>query len=147
MHSACFPVPSGGRGHSMSKVNMINYEVKKLERKFDAKTATACFYALRDITQEINAVMQELAKNGLNKAKIQAALKTMPEEDARIIRKLLDTHGKNLQGLAEMLPESGYPGEWTEDMKDFYHNKLARQYRTGHKTILSRYISNSNNIE
>ena len=120
---------------------MIDFQLKQLERAYNAKTATACYYALRDITQEINVIMQHLYSSDIKTPKdIEKALADFPREDAQIIRRLLDTHARNLKALAERLPGSGYPAEWSESMKDLYDHKLAKQYKAEHETILGRYL-------
>lgn len=120
---------------------MIDFQLKQLERAYNAETATACYYALRDITQEINVVMRCLYLSDIKTLKdVEKALADFPREDAQIIRRLLDTHARNLKLLAERLPGSGYPAEWSESMKDLYDHKLAKQYKAEHETILGRYL-------
>lgn len=118
----------------------IDMKQEIIKRNLKGEVVQACYYALADISQEINAVLQTLTATG-NKSEndIKKYARKMSPEDLKFIRKLLDTHSKNLSALAELLPDSGFPTEWTDDDIDLY-NQSSGIYENEHKTIVSGYI-------
>lgn len=118
----------------------IDMKQEIIKRNLKGEVVQACYYALADISQEINAVLQTLTATG-NKSEndIKKYARKMSPEDLKFIRKLLDTHSKNLSALAELLPDSGFPTEWTGDDIDLY-NQSSGIYENEHKTIVSGYI-------
>ena len=87
----------------------IDMKQEIIKRNLKGEVVQACYYALADISQEINAVLQTLTATG-NKSEndIKKYARKMSPEDLKFIRKLLDTHSKNLSALAELLPDSGF---------------------------------------
>lgn len=119
----------------------IDMKQEIIKRNLKGEVVQACYYALSDISQEINAVLQVLTATGNGSIKdIEKYARKMSDEDLKIIRKLLDTHSKNLATLAELLPDSGFPLEWSDDDVNAY-NKLAETYKNQNKTIVSCYIN------
>lgn len=111
-----------------------------IRRNLKGEVVQACYYALADISQEINAVVQTLARvNNGSGQETKKYVRKMSPEDLKIIRKLLDTHSKNLAALAQILPDSGFPTEWTVDDLDTF-NQSSKTYQTNHKTIVSGYM-------
>lgn len=121
-------------------IDVIDMKQEIIRRNLKGEVVQACYYALADISQEINAVVQTLAR--VNNGSVQDTKKyvrKMSPEDLKIIRKLLDTHSKNLAALAQILPDSGFPTEWTVDDLDTF-NQSSKTYQASHRTIIHGYM-------